>query len=229
MKRLLPVVLAAVLVPAAARAESPRAGSFDFSVGQYRPAVDAAFATRPGPWEQVFGRGRPLLFRGTLSYALTHELGSLEVGLQTGYLQRSGYGLTASGQASSDATAFRMIPTSAVLTYRFDYLADRFGVPLAPYGRVALERYNWWVTNGAGSTSKSGATNGWSAGLGLALLLDFFDPVLSRELDLETGINHTYVYAEARKTKVNDFGSSKSWDLSDDGKLAWSFGMLFVF
>jgi hypothetical protein len=94
---------------------------------------------------------------------------------------------------------------------------------------VALERYNWWVTSGSGGTSKYGATNGWSAGLGLALQLDFFDPYLARELDRDTGINHTYIFAEARKTKVNDFGSSTSWDLSDTGKLNWSFGMLFVF
>jgi hypothetical protein len=46
---------------------------------------------------------------------------------------------------------------------------------------------------------------------------------------METGINHTYVFAEARKTKVDDFGSSKSWDLSDDGKFAYALGILFVF
>lgn len=229
MKPLLLAALVAALVPGPGRAESPRVGSFALQVGQYRPDVDSEFATRPGPWQSVFGRSRPWLFRGTLSYGLTHAFGSLEVGLETGFLQRSGYARTVSGAASGDTTAFRMIPTSAVLTYRLDYFADRFNVPLAPYARVALERYNWWVTGASGGTSRSGATNGWSAGLGLALLLDFFDPILSRELDQETGINHTYVFAEARKTKVNDFGSRSSWDLSDDSSVTWSFGMLFDF
>ncbi len=230
MKRLVLAALAAVLLlPAAGRAESPRVGSFDLEVGQYRPNVDAEFAAKPGPWQSILGRSRPWLFRGTLSYDLTHYFGSLEIGFQTGYMQRGGYGRTISGEPSSDPTAFHVIPTSAVLTYRLDWFADRWNVPLAPYGRVALERYNWWVTDGSGSTSRSGATNGWSYGLGLALLLDFFDPTLSRELDRETGINHTYVFAEARKTKVDDFGSKKSWDLSDDSRITWSVGMLFVF
>jgi hypothetical protein len=229
VKRLvLAALVAAALLPASARAlESPRLGSFDFVAGPYRPNLDDGLASRP--YSTIFGRSRPWLFRFGLSYDVTHYLGSLEVGLQTGYLTKSGFGRTLSGEASGDPTKFQMIPTSATLTYRFDYLADRFNVPFAPYGRVAFERYNWWTTNGSGGTSKYGATNGWSAALGLALMLDFFDPTLSRELDMETGINHTYVFGEVRKTKVDDFGSSKSWDLSDDGKFAYALGILFVF
>jgi hypothetical protein len=229
VKRLLLVVLLAAFAPIA-RAESPRVGSFDFSFGQYRPNIDSEPNLHGNtPWRDVFGTGSPLLFRATASYDITHYFGSLEVGLQTGYLTRSGHGLTLSGTPSSDTTSFRMIPTSAVLTYRFDLLADRYNIPFAPYGRLAFERYNWWVTNGSGGTSKYGATNGWSAAAGLALMLDFFDPYLARELDRETGINHTYLFAEARKTKVNDFGSSTSWDLSGTGAVQWAFGMLFVF
>jgi hypothetical protein len=221
------LVAAAVLPALAGAAESPRVGSFDLIAGPYRPDLDAGLPSRP--FSTVFGRSRPWLFRFGLSYDVTHYFGSLEVGLQTGYLTKSGFAKTDTGAASSDETALRIIPTSATLTYRFDYLADRFNVPLAPYGRVAFERYNWWTTNANGGTAKYGATNGWSAALGLALMLDFFDPTLSRELDMETGINHTYVFAEARKTKVDDFGSSKSWDLSDDGKFAYALGILFVF
>jgi hypothetical protein len=229
VKGLVLAALAAVLVPAAAHAESPRVGSFELMAGPYRPAIDKEPGlTRPA-FRDVFGKNRPWLLRVGVSYDVTHYFGSLEVGLQTGYLTKSGFAQTTLGTASSDETTFRMIPTSATLTYRFDYLADRYNVPLAPYGRVAFDRYNWWITGPSGGTSKYGATNGWSAAFGLALMLDFFDPTLAREMDRESGINHTYVFAEARKTKVNDFGSSRSWDLSDDGKLAYSFGMLFVF
>jgi hypothetical protein len=229
VKRLVLAALVAAVAPAAVLAESPRVGSVDLSFGQYRPAIDSEPGLTRRPFHEIFGRSKPWLFRVGVSYDVTHYFGSLEVGLQTGYLTRSGYARTLTGEASGDLTKFQMIPTSATLTYRFDYLADRFNVPLAPYGRLAFERYNWWVTNGTGGTSGYGATNGWSAAAGLALLLDFFDPTLARELDLDTGINHTYVFAEARKTKVNDFGSKKSWDLSDDGKLSYAFGMMFVF
>lgn len=230
MKRLAVALLAAALATTArAQSPSPRWGSFELAGGPYRPDIDSEFTTRPGEWEKTFGRSRDWMFRVGLSKALLTGVGTLEVGLQTGYFQKKGFGqFAAGGGASGDRTKFSMIPTNATLTYRFDLLADRYGVPLAPYVRVALERYNWWINDGDGKTAKSGATNGWSVAGGLALLLDVFDPTLARELDSDTGINHTYVFFEARKTRVDDFGSSSSWNLSDD-RISLAGGLLFVF
>jgi hypothetical protein len=121
------------------------------------------------------------------------------------------------------------VPTSLTLTYRADVLFDRFGFPLVPYGRVALQRYNWWISGTTGSTSKSGATDGYSYGGGVAFVLDWVDSGLARELDHDTGINHTMLVFDASKTKVDDFGARKSsWDLSDT-TWTYSFGLLFVF
>jgi hypothetical protein len=198
--------------------------------GQYRPNVDAEFPKGAGPWQEAFGSSQGWMFRAGVSYdVLRAAFGALEVGLQAGYFRRSGFSQLLAGGPSGDETSFKMIPTSVTLTYRFDWLADRYNIPFAPYGRLAFDRYNWWITDGSGHTARSGATNGWSAAFGLALLLDFFDPTLARELDRDIGINHTYLFGELRKTKVDDFGSSRSWDLSDDRALTWSAGMLFVF
>lgn len=231
-------LLLAVLVlgagPAGARAESPRWGSFELGAGRYRPNIDAQPGlAAPLPFEDIFGTGRGWLFRVGVAKAIFTYPGALEVGVKTGFYRASGKGLQVvngliTDTPSGDSTTFNVVPTSLTLTYRFDLLADRYGIPFAPYGRVALERYNWWVTSGSGSTAKSGATNGYSATGGIAFLLDFFDRGLARELDEDTGINHTYVFLDATKSWVRNFGSSKSWDLSDD-KVSLAFGMMFVF
>jgi hypothetical protein len=233
VKRIALVTLAlAVAAARPARAESPREGSFELSFGQYKPDIDSEFANKPGrpqPWRSIFGSSPGWMLKAGVAKSLFTGVGTLDVGFQVGYFTKTGFGIgLATGLPSGDQTTFRMIPTSATLTYRFDLLADRYHVPLAPYGRVTLERYNWWVTDGAGTTSQRGATNGWSAAAGLALLLDFFDPGLARELDNESGINHTYLFGEVRKSWVDDFGSSRSWNLSDSG-VAWNAGLLFVF
>jgi len=80
----------------------------------------------------------------------------------------------------------------------------------------------------SGSTVKSGATNGYAYGGGVALVLDGLDPTLTRELDQDTGINHTALIFDVKKTKVDDFGSKTSWNLSDT-QITWSAGLLFVF
>jgi hypothetical protein len=221
--------------PATSRAESPRLGSFELGAGAYRPNIDAqAGLAEPLPYQDVFGSGRGYMFRAGVSRAIFTFPGALELGFRTGYFRDSGHGFQkdAAGNItpvrSAETTTFNVVPTSLTLTYRFDLLADRYGIPFAPYGRVALERYNWWVTSGSGSTAKSGATNGYSATGGIAFLLDFFDRGLARELDEDTGINHTYVFVDVTKSWIKNFGSSKSWDLSDD-KPSLAFGMLFVF
>jgi hypothetical protein len=219
--------LALALAPAAAVAQSARHGSFEVGATTYRPNVDSEFGTAQ-PYRDIFGGGRKWAFRLGIAKSLFTGFGSLEVGFRTGYFRDSGKGLLQSdGTPSGDKTTFNIIPTSAMLTYRFDWLAEHVGIPLAPYGRVAFERYNWWVTDGDGLSEK-GATNGWSATAGIAFLLDFLERDTALALDDETGINHTYIYFDATKSWIDDFGSSKSWDLSDES-ISLSAGLLFAF
>ena len=181
------------------------------------------------------GGGRALMFRADFAYSLFVDYGSLDLGIGAGYAQKTGKGQLPAGGASSDDTSLKVIPTRLTLTYRFDVLAIRHRwFPLTPYARVSLDRYNWWVTNGLGNTAKAGdrsgrgATNGYSFSGGVAFLLDALDPGLAREMDRDTGINHTYVFVDFTKSYIKDFGSASSWNLSDD-RVTISGGLLFVF
>jgi hypothetical protein len=227
-------ILAVVLLAAAASAatadptSSPRWGSFELGAGPYTPDVDSEFGGS-GPYQQVFGTSQRWMLRAGVGKSLYTGFGDLEVGFRTGYFHASGRAVTTDTlQRSGDDTSFNIIPTSLTLTYYFDYFANLYRwLPITPYGRVALERYNWWTstTNGA---SKHGATNGWSVTGGAAILLDAIDPDSARGLDNETGINHTYLFFDVTHAKVDDFGSSKSWDLSPK-KTAYAFGLLMMF
>jgi hypothetical protein len=214
-----------------ARAESPLLGSAQLKVTGYRPNIDAEFNGSATPYRDVFGTGRGYRYELTVSKSLYIGWGSLDLGIGAGYFSRTGKGLFASGssagQPSADDTTLNVVPFTLTLQYRFDRYVTAF--PLVPYLRGTLERDWWWVTNGGGTTKGEGSTDGWSAGLGLAFLLDFIDPTLARELDRDTGINHVYLFFEGSQGKVNDFGSRKSWDLSNDKATSWSAGLLFVY
>jgi hypothetical protein len=220
------VALVLVAAPAPARGETPVAGSVELRVGSYRPDIDRGTTTQP--YLSAFGTSRPLKWDLLASKAIWRGFGTFEAGVGIGFFRKSGRGEFPDGTPSGDKTTFTIVPTSLALTWRFDYALDRWSVPLVPFARASLERYNWWVTDGTGSSVKTGATNGYAFGGGLALALDFFDPMLGRELDTESGVNHVMAVAELKKTVVDDFGSSKSWDLSDT-QTTVSFGLLFVF
>lgn len=243
--RYLALALGAVCAAPLARAESPRLGSFEIGAGNYTPSIDDDFPVTGvpppgppgvGPYEGMFGSGRGWMFRLAAAKALLTGVGSLEAGVQTGFFRRSARAFvdtneTSGGapnwQRSGDTTTFNVIPTSLTLTYRLDWLAENYPVPLAPYARASLERYNWWVSDSDGMR-ETGATNGYSVTGGLAILLDFFDRGLARELDADTGVNHTYLYVDVTKSFVSDFGSDESWDLSGK-ELMLSGGLLFAF
>jgi hypothetical protein len=226
-------VVAALGLASPAAAEDGRAGfgSLEFQMGQYRPNIDSEFvlpAGMVGPWQESFGTSRRWMFKLHAGKALVSGYGTLEVGAGVGYLAASGRGRFADGAVSQEQTGFTLVPLTVDLTYRADLVWERLGIPLVPYGRVALLRDQWWATGAGGKTSKSGATNGWGWGGGLALVLDFIDPVLAREFERDSGITHAMLTAEVGTNHLNDFGSRRSWDLSND-KMSLNFGFLFAF
>jgi hypothetical protein len=195
---------------------------------QYRPLIDAEFAGAATPWATSFGASRRWMFSLRGGKALVRGYGTLEIGGGIGYLSASGRGRFLDRTVSQEKTGFMLVPLSLDLTYRVDPVWERLGIPLVPYGRIALLRDQWWVTGAGGKSSMSGATNGWGWSGGLALVIDFVDPELAREMERDTGIRHTMLVVDVGRSTVNDFGSKKSWDLSNDG-LTMKFGFAFTF
>jgi hypothetical protein len=233
---------ALLLTAPLARAESPRWGAVELRISGYLPNVDAEFrgqsscGTSPSctPFGDAFGTSRNLMFQAMVSKSIFTKFGTLDVGIGAGFWDKAGFALAQGSSAHSrDEISFKIIPLSLTLTYRFDWLVETYGIPVAPYLRTSLLRYQWWLTNPSGTSSfgghsGSGATSGYSFTGGIAFLLDFLDPTLARDADNDTGINHTYVFVDVTKTYVKSFGSSKSWDLSD-AQPVWSAGIIFVF
>ena len=234
MRGLAAAGLATLLAAASpALAESPRWGSFSLRGQTYRPDVDAEFGGAATPYEDVFGSGRGWVFRGDFGRTVwdSKGYGALEVGIGTGYFADFGKAIVEGSDPpvpSADDTALRIIPLTISVGYRFDWPSRRHNVPVMLYGKASLERYNWWVTDGAGDRVESGATNGFSFTGGIGFLLDFLDPTLAREMERDTGVNDTWLVFDVTKGFVDDFGSSKSWDLSDES-ISLGFGLMFVF
>jgi hypothetical protein len=218
----------------AARAESPRSGSFELRLGWYRPSIDAEFASAR-PYADAFGTDRGISFGALYSRSVwMTPVGTLDLGVGGGYWQKDGQGVSPTTGNKGDSTSLKMIPLQVAVTYRVDWLADQLGIPFLPFGRVAALDHIWWVNDGGGGTPTagtsrgSGQTFGYAFTGGVGLVLDFLEPQMAREMDLDTGINHTVVFVDVTKSYVKDFGSAKSWDLSADG-LAWTVGLCFVF
>lgn len=221
------LLLLVTLAPAPARAAPRPRGSIELGVGTYRPSIDTQFQGAARPYADVFGsRLRPVFQLLGSWTAWAGASGQLELGVRAGFFRATGHGRFADGTTSLDTTALGIIPSGAIVTGRLQL--ERWGVPLEPYARLGLERYNWWVTDGDGKTSRRGATHGWSAGLGLALSLNGFDRASARELAEETGLQQLSIFAEAEWARIDEFGHKGSWDLSPRG-VSWIGGLRVAF
>jgi hypothetical protein len=214
------------------RFRSEQRWAIEVRFGPYKPEVDSEFNGAASPYQTYFGDERSLFFQAELDYQFLRVFGTLAVGAQVGYMRQSGSALTEAGTPSGDTTKLWVVPTSLQLVYRMDEAAIRLGIPLAPYVKAGLNYTLWRITDGNGNVARlggfkaRGATPGWQAAAGMALLLDFIDPASSRALDSETGLNHTYVFVEVARYEASGFGSKKALRLGDT---TWCAGLMFEF
>lgn len=211
--------------------ESPRNMYLEFKLGPYFPLIDRDPTLTSKPYESTFGNGPMLLGEIEFDYQFFTKLGSIAAGFSIGYSEKYGHALDpTTGEVSSVSTSLQIVPMQLLAVYRFDYLAEKFSVPLVPYLKGGVVMIPWWASKGgevevSNGFYGAGVRWGLAAIFGLALQLDFLEPRLARDLDSSTGINHSYLFAEFHLAEVNDFGQ-RVLDLSSRH---WMFGLAIEF
>jgi len=216
----------ALSLPASALAASPIDNALDFRTGSYLPAIDGPFTGKTKPYATLFD-GAAWEFGLNADFRLWDRFGSLSLGVGAGWWTKEGKAVVkATGESATDKTTFKIVPLSLDLTYRLDPLWVRGGVPFVPYVRAGLLYGVWWILDGtdAIATWKGkdgvkrealGGTAGVHAAAGMRFVLDILEPAAARSFDIEMGVNHSYLFVEYDWRNMNDFGSAKSFDLSD--------------
>ena len=229
------VALLLGLSAVASQAEAaPRASKVDSTLdlrfGSWKPAID----DEPGlsgakPFAEIFEGEDLFYFEGAYGRELLRGFGSLGVNLSLGYGGVAGRSLDLEGARSGDTTTFRMVPARLGLFYRFDWMQERFGLPVVVAGEAGITSIQWWIASEGGISDfetpegarsvGAGETHGWHAGATAYLLLDTFAPDMARNFDADAGVNNSYLFVNFMRTEADDFGSKTSWSLSDNTTL----------
>jgi hypothetical protein len=216
------------------RFRTPQNWALELRFGPYTPEIDKEFTgpTDHQPFKTYFGDKRRWLLQLELDYQFFRAFGTAAVGFQAGYYWASTQALTAAGDPSGDKTRLQLFPMAVQAVYRLDTLARNLKLPLAPYGKLGLNYTIWRITDGNGDVARAGGgrgvgvTPGWQAAAGIALLMDVLDPGAARALDSDTGVNHTYIFAELARYGATGLGSKKVLRVGDT---TWVFGLMFEF
>lgn len=202
--------------------------------GPYKPAIDSEFDGRATPHQDFFGSGNHLMSQIEFDYQFLRHVGSAAIGLGVGYFSQNARNrVLSTGEYSADSTTLRLIPLSLSLVYRFDLPWERWKIPLVPYGKVGFDYAIWSITNGNGDVPQDpsggmgrGGTLGWHGAVGLALVLDFLDPVSAVQFDVDMGVNRTSLFLEMGHWAINGLGQSNKLRVGDT---TWMAGLLFEF
>jgi len=240
MSRIALALLVGVVCPAVLVAESPRNVNLEFKLAAwYVPEVDSEFAAGVHPYKDVYGDSSLLLFQSRADYLIySGVFGTVAAGGGFGYGQKTGHGFLSDGETkASDSTTLHLLPLEFGVLYAYDWLAQRWSIPVVPYGRFDFAHAFWWFTDGVGDTASYtvndekaadglGGTWGFRLTGGARLLLDVFAPAMARTFDVDFGVNNSYLLVEYVWCKLDDFGSSSSIHL---GGSYINFGLAFEF
>lgn len=219
--------------PATHNFKSSQNFAFELKFGPYRPNIDSEFSNGVTPYADYFGSGRHLLSQIEVDWQLFRKFGSAGIGLGLGYFSVSGPAPLATGQISGDRSELKVVPVSVSAVYRFDYFLERNNFPLVPYGKLGLDWAYWRITDGndelahdsMGGTGQGG-TLGWHGTVGVALMLETFDPEAARDFDTELGVNHTGIIFEYTHADISGLGREGKLHVGDS---TWALGLLLEF
>jgi hypothetical protein len=213
---------------------SPKHFTVQLTFGPYRPDVDSEFSTRT-PYADYFTNDRHLLSQVEAAYEIWQKIGTVSLGLSAGYFTVSGPAPNAdhSGTLSADKSTLMVVPVSVSAIYRFDYYLVRDDFPLVPHAKLGLDWDYWQITDGNGEIAIDsmggrgrGATLGWHAAAGLAVVIDKLDPDAAKDFDTELGVNHSALVFEYGHYDVSGLGQS---DRLHVGDTTWTLGLWFEF
>ena len=234
------------------RPGSPQRFGVDIKLGPYLPGVDRNYeGSGFGPYATLFGetdstgvvKGEPR--KGVMpvlgfDWQFFYAAGPLGLGTQVAFFRDQARAIITNPteddenvRSAADNVTFTVVPVSALLSYRFELLADRFKVPLVPYAEAGPTFALWWTRDGRRNISRDedgdkgiGGVWGYTINTGLMLRLDFIERSTAKKLDQTTGINHTYVFGEFSWSQLDNFGADDSISVGD---ATWFAGLAIEF
>ena len=184
----------------------------ELKMGTLIPRVGDEPGLTSNPYETIFGNKSMIYGGGEIDFLAWHGYGAVGVGFSIGYAEKYAPALLVSnGTPANEKTALIIFPMRVPVQYRFDVTWSRWRIPFVPYVKAALLATPWRVTKGGTTEVVNGVSGSglkWGFGFtgGVAFVLDVLSTQMAKDLTTDTGIRHSYIFAEYNWDKIDDFG-----------------------
>ena len=205
----------------AAQAWSLRVSPFFPESAVVDPGVPASYADVYGPY------GTWRIDAEYVWSPLEKYIGQLGFGGRAGIAMDEGRALAAdpsTGGLTRSAESTRLIfaPLSLLGRWRGQWVE---GQPVVPVLSGGLDFVPFQESRETGDDALQNFAWGWHAEAQLELVLDWMDRSAAAYMDENYGITDTFLYGGWQISRIDDFGSPQSYDLSQQG---WTVGIRFI-
>ena len=224
------------------RYETKQRFALELRFSSYVPRIDEApELAGKRPYESTFGTMPRVMVAFEFDWQLLRipHLGTLGPGVSAGYTSMSDKARAAADPSvvSGEDTSLDIFPMYGVVVLRADVLSRELQIPLVPYVKGGIGYALWRAYNDGGTSSVlanpadssskvsgKGHTWGTHVAAGIALHLNPFDNAAAVNLDNNTGINHTYFFAEYMLSQLTGLGQTNALYV---GANTWTLGLTF--
>ncbi len=193
--------------------EPPIGFLFELKMGTFIPRVGDEPGLTSNPYETVFGNKSMLYGGGEIDFIAWHGYGAVTVGFAAGYSEKYGPALLQSnGDALQREDRAHRLPAAAPGRLPVRRHLDPVGHPLRPLreGRAAGHA----LASDQGRDDRGGERASRATGLkwgygftgGVAFILDVLSAQMAKDMTTDTGIRHSYIFAEYNHDQIDDFG-----------------------
>lgn len=234
------------------RPGSPQRFAVEIKMGPYLPDIDRRYTGSGfGPYATLFGETdgggiatdapkKGLMPVLGFDWQFFYAGGPVGIGTQVAFFRDKASAILANPteedttiRSAADSVTFTLLPVSALVSYRFELLADRFKVPLVPYLKAGPTYALYWARDGRRNIARDeegdkglGGVWGYTLNAGMMIRLDFIERSAAKKLDQTTGINHTYVFGEFSFNRLDNLGIGNSISV---GSATWFAGFAIEF
>jgi len=185
------LALILILIPCFAPAAETRSDrphwSLELKGGAFFPAAAS--------WSKFYGSSYTGEYGGALSYKILRQL---EIGIEGTYSTATGNGILPNHVLVGGKNTHQQVPLNLFVLGRGVFNEDQWLVPYAGVGYTRL----FYRNEVEGQKTTEGSVNGYHARAGVQLLLDQLEPQSARDLYLDFGMHHTYLFVEGRYTRA---------------------------
>ena len=207
------IMLPTVVMAESAPFDAPR-WSLELKGGEFIPDIPN--------WSSYYGGRSTGQYGGAVAYKIIRQV---EAGVEASHIRDAGQGYAPIHGVFAGHVAYDLVPVNAFVLLRGVFSEQQWIVPYVGGGWTRM----YYKIAEEGQATSRGFADGSHMRAGIQFLLDVLDPGAANNMSMYYGIQHSYFFLEAERTRAMVDSATIPAQSINLGGTSWFYGILLEF